>query len=543
MKVLITGGGGFLGSHLGDGLLAAGHDVTAFDIAPDLKVRHNAGHPSFKYIKGTILETDMLETLIAKCDLVYHLAAVVGVEHYVDDPFHVLNVNVNGTQNVLRLAHRYDKPLVFASTCEVYGKSRDTPFREDGDRLLGPTSIDRWCYSTSKAVGEHFWFAYQKLGLPIVIVRFFNAYGPRLDKIDVGRVITIFMGQLLRGDDLTVIGDGQQTRAFTYVDDTVDALIKAATTPEALGAIFNIGTDQEITILELAEAMIRAYPGSGSKIRFVRQQEIYGELVRRHPAPLPGHHPDAHDPRLRAEGLAGRRTPPHDRVVSPEPVIAPVTRVALKVDVDTYRGTFAGVPAMLDDLAAAGVRASFFFTLGPDHSGRAIVRAFTKPGFLAKMWRTNAVSMYGWKTAFYGTVLPAPEIGRRCADVLRRCQSDGHEVGLHAWDHVAWQDRLPDWTARPSTPPSIAASRRSAGSLTRHRGRLPRRRGCARSPHSKHLKRGASTTSPSRAARRRRIGRASPAGHSPSSTSQRRCRRSTRRSAGPVSPRRTTWSA
>jgi UDP-glucose 4-epimerase len=287
MRVLITGGGGFLGSHLGDGLLAAGHEVMALDIAPDLKVRHNLGRQGFRYLKGSVFDSDLLESLVAKSDLVYHLAAVVGVEHYVEDPFHVLNVNVNGTQSILKLAHRYDKRLVFASTSEVYGKSRDTPFREDGDRLLGSTEIDRWCYSTSKAVGEHFCFAYGRLGLPVVIVRFFNAYGPRLDRIDVGRVITIFMGQLLRGEDLTVIGDGKQTRAFTYVDDAVEALVRAGTLPAAVGRIFNIGSDRETTILELAETMIRACPGTGSKIRLVRQEDVYGpsyeDIPRRFP--------------------------------------------------------------------------------------------------------------------------------------------------------------------------------------------------------------------------------------------------------------------
>jgi UDP-glucose 4-epimerase len=284
---LITGGGGFLGSHLGDGLLAAGHEVMALDTAPDLKVRHNLGNAAFRYIKGSVFDTDLLESLAVKSDLIYHLAAVVGVEHYVGDPFHVLNVNVNGTQNVLKLAHRYDKRLVFASTSEVYGKSRDTPFREDGDRLLGSTEIDRWCYSTSKAVGEHFCFAYAKLGLPVVIVRFFNAYGPRLDRIDVGRVITIFMGQLLRGEDLTVIGDGKQTRAFTYVDDAIAALIRAGTLPQATGRVFNIGSDRETTILELAETMLRVHPGTGSKLKLVRQEDVYGpsyeDIPRRYP--------------------------------------------------------------------------------------------------------------------------------------------------------------------------------------------------------------------------------------------------------------------
>ena len=287
MKILITGGAGFLGSHLGDLLLSQGHEVVALDTSSDLKIRHNVGNPKFHFIKGSILDHDLMDSLIAKCDKVFHLAAVVGVEHYVEDPLHVLNINVNGTQEVIKLAYRYDKKVIFSSTSEVYGKSKDTPFREYGDRLLGATSIDRWCYSTSKAVGEHFCFAYGKLGLPVVIVRFFNAYGPRLDRIDVGRVITIFMGQLLRGEPLTVIGDGKQTRAFTYVGDAVRALAAAGEKDEAVGGIFNIGTDRETTVLELAEAMIRAFPETGSKITFVQQQEVYGEsyedIPRRYP--------------------------------------------------------------------------------------------------------------------------------------------------------------------------------------------------------------------------------------------------------------------
>jgi UDP-glucose 4-epimerase len=287
VKILITGGGGFIGSHLSDHLLSLGHEVVALDISPDYKIRHLLGNPRFRYVKGSVLESDLVENLITHADLVYHLAAVVGVEHYVGDPLEVLNVNVNGTQIVLKLCQRHDKRVVFASTSEVYGKSRDIPFREDGDRLLGATRIDRWCYSTSKAVGEHFCFAYGTLGLRFSITRFFNVYGPRLDALDVGRVITIFMGQLLRGEDLTVIGDGKQTRAFTYVDDAMKAMGAAGLKDEALGGIFNIGNDRETTVSELAEAMIRAYPGTGSRIRHVHQEDVYGRYYEDVPRRTP----------------------------------------------------------------------------------------------------------------------------------------------------------------------------------------------------------------------------------------------------------------
>lgn len=292
MRILVTGGGGFLGSHVGDLLLAQGHEVFALDTAKDFKVRHNIGNPRFHYVKDSIFSNDMLESLVRRCEVVYHLAAVVGVEHYVEDPYSVLNVNINGTQSVLRLAYLYERKVVFSSTSEVYGRSPDIPFREDGDRVLGPTTIDRWCYSTSKAAAEHFCFAYGKMGLPVVIVRYFNAYGPRLDRVDVGRILTIFMGQLLRGDDLTVVGDGAQTRCFTYVDDAVRATVAAGTKPEAVGGVFNIGTDVETPILELAKTMIDVYAELTGKpkvgIRFVRQEDVYGksyeDIRRRVPA-------------------------------------------------------------------------------------------------------------------------------------------------------------------------------------------------------------------------------------------------------------------
>ncbi|MEI8359325.1 MAG: NAD-dependent epimerase/dehydratase family protein [Deltaproteobacteria bacterium] len=286
MKILITGGGGFVGSHLSEALLARGDEVYILEPGGTQKVRHLLGHPRFRIVRDSVMSHDILDSLIAQVDLVYHLAAVVGVEHYVGDPYEVLNVNVNGTQNVLKVAYKYGRKVVFSSTSEVYGRNPKLPWSEDDDRVLGSTRIDRWCYSTSKAVGEHFCFAYHKLGLPVTITRYFNVYGPRLDKIDVGRIITIFMGQLLRGEPLTVIGDGLQTRCFTYVDDAVAATIAAGVGEGTDGQVFNIGTDAETSILELAKLMIDI-SGSKSTISFVRKEDVYGnsyeDIARRVP--------------------------------------------------------------------------------------------------------------------------------------------------------------------------------------------------------------------------------------------------------------------
>lgn len=286
MKVLITGGGGFVGSHLADAFIARGDEVFILDTGTVKKVRHLMGNPAFHYIRDSIFNVEILEGLIVKCDLVYHLAAVVGVEYYVGDPYEVLNVNVNGTQNVLKLAFKHQKKVVFGSTSEVYGRNPKVPWREDDDRVLGSTRIDRWCYSTSKAVGEHFCFAYHRMGLPVTITRYFNVYGPRLDRLDVGRIITIFMGQVLRDEPLMVIGDGTQTRCFTYIDDAVRATIAAGIAPGTDGDVFNIGTNVETSIAELARLMIDI-AGAKSTIKFVTQESVYGSSYEDIPRRVP----------------------------------------------------------------------------------------------------------------------------------------------------------------------------------------------------------------------------------------------------------------
>ncbi len=286
MKALITGGGGFLGSHLSEELLKRGYEVVGVDLinkASQHKIEHLLSNKNFKFYRGSVLDKDLMDKLIWDCDTVFHFAAMVGVHHYVQRPYEVLDVNINGTKLVVDLAYKYGKKVVFASTSEIYGRSTKIPFSEDDERVLGSTKVDRWCYSSSKAVGEHYCFAYHQMGLPVVVLRFFNAYGSRLDSIETGRVISIFMGQLLRGEPLTVIGDGKQTRCYTYVDDVVEGIIRASEEKKAEGEVINIGTDRETSVIDLAEKMVAAY-GENHEILFKEHQGIYGtsyEDIRR----------------------------------------------------------------------------------------------------------------------------------------------------------------------------------------------------------------------------------------------------------------------
>ena len=277
MRALITGGAGFIGSHLSEALLAAGHQVLIID---DLStgsfdnIAHLKGRDGFEYFIDTVDNEPLLAELIDRSDVVFHFAAAVGVKLIVEQPVRTIETNVHGTEVVLKHANKKKKLVVIASTSEVYGKSENVPFREDSDLVLGPTPKHRWAYACSKAIDEFLALAYWKeRKLPVIIVRFFNTVGPRQTG-QYGMVIPNFVRQALAGEPITVFGDGTQTRSFSHVADIVGALMKLVAEPKAIGQVINIGNTEEVSILTLAER-VRDVSGSKSVITLVPYDKAY----------------------------------------------------------------------------------------------------------------------------------------------------------------------------------------------------------------------------------------------------------------------------
>ena len=277
VRVLITGGAGFIGSHLAEILLRQDHEVSIIDnlsTGSIDNISHLKGTPGFRYTIETITNEPVLAELIDQSDVVFHLAAAVGVKLIVEQPVHTIETNVHGTEVVLKHANKKKKLVVIASTSEVYGKSTDVPFREDADLVMGATAKHRWAYACSKAIDEFLALAYYKeKKLPVIIVRLFNTVGPRQTG-QYGMVLPTFVRQALAGHPITVFGDGTQSRSFTYVGDVVDALIKLTGQPKAVGEVFNIGSGEEITISELA-ARVRALTHSQSPIALIPYDQAY----------------------------------------------------------------------------------------------------------------------------------------------------------------------------------------------------------------------------------------------------------------------------
>jgi UDP-glucose 4-epimerase len=277
MRVFITGGAGFIGSHLAEALLGGGHQVVVLDnLATGSidNITHLKGRAGFEYHIDSVNNEPLLAELIDGSDVVFHLAAAVGVKLIVEQPVHTIETNVHGTEVVLKHANKKKKLVVIASTSEVYGKSTAVPFREDADLVMGATTKHRWAYACSKAIDEFLALAYWKeRKLPVIIVRFFNTVGPRQTG-RYGMVIPNFVRQALAGEPITVFGDGTQSRSFTHVADVVAALLKLVVEPRAIGQVVNIGCSEEVTIGALAER-VKALTGSSSPIRRIPYDQAY----------------------------------------------------------------------------------------------------------------------------------------------------------------------------------------------------------------------------------------------------------------------------
>lgn len=274
---LITGGAGFIGSHLAEYLLEVGQTVTIIDnlsTGQFENVAHLEGNPRFHYAIEDIRNIHVLDRLVSECDVIYHLAAAVGVHKIISQPIETIEVNIGGTEVVLQTARRYRRKVMIASTSEVYGKGVRFPFHEDDDCLIGPTSRSRWSYATSKAIDEFLALAYHKeVELPVVIFRLFNTVGPRQTG-RYGMVLPRFVQAALANEPIRVYGDGEQQRCFCNVRDVVEAIYELSQSPAAVGHVFNIGSDEEVTIMELAQR-VRQRAHSQSEITLVPYEQAY----------------------------------------------------------------------------------------------------------------------------------------------------------------------------------------------------------------------------------------------------------------------------
>ena len=289
VTALVTGGSGFIGSYLVEALLDKGDNVYILDdlsTGTYANIEHLESRPGFKCVVDDVRNEEIVESIVKKVDCIYHLAAAVGVALIVQNPVYTIETNIRGTEVVLKYASRYRKKVLLTSTSEVYGKSDKAAFREDDDRVMGPTTKSRWAYAGSKAMDEFLAQAYwMEKRLPTVVVRLFNTVGPKQTG-QYGMVIPRFVSQALAGEPITVYGDGKQSRCFTYVGDVIPPMIKLMEIPDSKGEIYNLGSNYEITIEDLAEKVIEL-TGSSSKIKYISYKQAYNggfeDMYRRIP--------------------------------------------------------------------------------------------------------------------------------------------------------------------------------------------------------------------------------------------------------------------
>jgi UDP-glucose 4-epimerase len=288
-RYLITGGAGFIGSHVAERLVGEGHAVVLLDDLSTGRMENIAalkGNAQAQLVRDSVENERTVNVLMASCDAVFHLASAVGVQLIIDEPVRTIRTTIHGTEVVLEAANRFGRPVLITSSSEVYGKGTRVPFSEDDDVVMGPTRSSRWCYAYSKGIDEFLGLAYQKqFGLPVTIVRLFNTVGPRQVGM-YGMVLPRFVERAIADEPLQVYGDGKQTRCFCHVSDVIDGLIHLMDAPAAVGQVFNVGGDEEISINDLAERVIRL-AGSSSKIEHISYERAYGQsfddLARRVP--------------------------------------------------------------------------------------------------------------------------------------------------------------------------------------------------------------------------------------------------------------------
>jgi UDP-glucose 4-epimerase len=285
---MVTGGSGFIGSHLVDKLLDAGHEVHVFDSVPfdaaknlELAKKHHGLH----YVQGDIRDKDVLWRFWqSQASAIYHLASVVGIKHYISDPLKLIDISVVGTKQLLEIAREHGTKVIFSSTSEIFGKNPAVPWDETGDRVLGSTSVDRWSYSSSKAVCEHMLYGiHRQCGLPFSIVRFFNAYGPRQNSYFV---VSQSVYKVLRNEQPLLYDDGGMTRCFTYIDDIVRGLLEVATNSKAVGQDFNLGNSVEVSMKHVIETILRV-AGSGIGYKVFNTEKEYGSKYEDIPRRVP----------------------------------------------------------------------------------------------------------------------------------------------------------------------------------------------------------------------------------------------------------------
>jgi UDP-glucose 4-epimerase len=288
-RYLITGGAGFIGSHLAERLVRDGHHVTLLDDLSTGRVENISGilgNPGVAFVRDSVENDATVNTLMAQCDGVFHLAAAVGVQLVLDQPVRTIRTTIHGTEVVLDAANRFQRPVLITSSSEVYGKGAKVPFHEDDDVVMGPTRTTRYCYAYCKGIDEFLGLAYHKqFGLPVRIVRLFNTVGPR----QVGRygmVLPRFVSAAQKGEPLIVHGDGRQTRCFCHVSDVVDSIVQLAASPAAVGQVFNLGGEQEISINDLAAIVIRL-ANSRSPVEHISHEQAYGHRFEDMPRRVP----------------------------------------------------------------------------------------------------------------------------------------------------------------------------------------------------------------------------------------------------------------